>query len=264
MRRLVAVVSAAVALLTIAAVAFAQTQQQVNQYTVKGTVAPSKKPGSKKKPVPFGVTFSYTVSEQHGWRPSPVKTYAIDFYGVRAVNGKYFPKCTAKQINGNQQGTSDSVCPKGSKVGTGKITAVVGPPADPTVKSFTCSLTLDVYNSGTGKGALWIHRGSSDQCPVDTHQAIPTKYVAGSPGGSTALKFTVPPELLHNTGLDISTTAVTSQIKKLTKHVKSKGKTRTVGYYESVACKGSKRPTTVTFTSEAGHSTPVSDTKSSC
>jgi len=255
MRRVVALAVAAVAMLVVAAVAIAQTQQ-VNTYTVKGTVAPGKKPGSKKKPVPVSVNFSYTVGEQHGNRPSPVKRYTIAFYGVRAVNGKYFPSCPAAKINNNAGGTSDSAGPKGAKVGTGKIAAVVGKTGDPSNKAFTCSLTVDVYNAGTRKGTLWIHKGSGDQCPVDTHEAIATKYVSG-PGGGTALQFDVPPELLHQLGLDIATTNVTSSIKKLTKTVKKSGKKVKVGYYESIACKGSKRPTTVTFTSEAGQATPV-------
>src|SRR4051812_23666524 len=176
MRRISFAAIVVVALVAVVAVAVAQ-DQQTNTYTVGGSVLPAH-PGSKKKPVPVGVKFLYTVGETHGWRPSPVKRYTIDFYGVRA-NGKYFPKCTAKQINADQSGTSDDVCPKGAKVGTGKIAAVVGPSNDPTAKSFTCGLTVDVYNAGQGLGTLWIHRTPADQCPVDTHQAIATKYVAG-------------------------------------------------------------------------------------
>src|SRR5690348_175166 len=116
MRRVVISV-VAVAVLAVAAVAYAQAQQ--NTYKVQGSASPTGKPGSKKKPVPVSVKFSYQVDEANGNQPSAIDRYKISFYGVRAVNGDKFPKCTADQIS--QAGNNDSGCPKGSLVGTGTI-----------------------------------------------------------------------------------------------------------------------------------------------
>src|SRR3954470_23587716 len=97
MRRVVMLVVAAVSVLALTAVAIAQTTQE-NTYKVQGVVTPKKKPGSKSKPVPVSVVFSYQVGEKSGLKPSPVKTYKISLYGVRAVNGDRFPKCTPDTI----------------------------------------------------------------------------------------------------------------------------------------------------------------------
>src|SRR5690349_418097 len=143
--RKVAMLVAAVGLLAVAAVAYAQTQQ--NTYKVQGSVTPTKA-GSKDKPVPVKVSFSYQVGEANGLQPSAIKRYKISFYGVRAVNGDKFPKCTADQIS--QAGNSDAGCLKGSLVGTGTIDNFVYADSDPSGNQggFKCTKKLNIYNSG--------------------------------------------------------------------------------------------------------------------
>lgn len=250
MRKLVAFpVAAILALLAVAGIAFAQAQ--VNTYSVSGSVSGGK--GSKSKPVPVSVKFGYQVAEATGKRPSPVKRYTIDLYGVRSVNGASFPSCSAAFINAEK---SDSKCEDGSVVGSGTIKNNAGATNNTADKSIPCNLKLRVHNSGTKKGALFIF-GSPPACAINVAQAIPVKYVTGS-GGGTALQFDVPAGLLHPIpGVDNAVVDVESSIKKLT--TKKRGKT--IGYFESVGCKGSLRPIRVKFTPENGAAKSASKNK---
>src|SRR3954470_10614608 len=256
MRKL-AMLVAATTLLALAAVAYAQTQQ--NTYKVQGAVTPTKA-GSKDKPVAVKTQFSYQVGEANGLQPSAVKRYKISIYGVRALNGDKFPKCTADQIN--QAGNSDAGCANGSRVGSGTIDNFVYADSDPSGKQggFPCAKKLNIYNSGKGKGALFVY-GDPNQCGgVGALPAFPISYVAGD-GGGTALQFTVPKTVLHPIGgLSVAVREVSSTIKKLT--VKKSGKV--YAYYESVKCSGKARPIKVTFHTEAGQTSDASDATSKC
>src|SRR3954447_434914 len=247
MRKLAILASAAV-LLALAAVAHAQTQ--TNTYTVKGSVTPTKA-GSKSSPVPVKVQFNYQVGETHGLQPSAIKRYKISIYGVRSVNGDRFPKCTASQIN--NAGNSDAGCANGSRVGSGTIDNFVYADSDPSGKNggFPCKKQLAIYNSGKGKGALFIY-GDPNQCGgVGALPAFPISYVTGD-GGGTALQFDVPATVLHPiSGLSVAVRSVQSTI--LQRTVTKSGKK--YNYYESIKCKGKTRPIIVTFSTEAGQST---------
>ena len=259
MRRVLMLVVAGVSVLALTAVAIAQTTQE-NTYSVDGAVTPKGKPGTKKKPVPVAVKFHYTVGEKNGLQPSAIDRYKISFYGVRAVNGDKFPKCTADQIS--QAGNSDAGCPKGSLVGTGTIDNFVYADSDPSGQQggFKCTKKLNIYNSGKGKGALFVY-GDPNQCGgVGALPAFPISYVKGD-GGGTALQFDVPKTVLHPiAGLSVAVREVTSNIKKQT--VKKSGKV--YAYYESVKCSGKARPIKVTFHTEAGQTSDASDATSKC
>jgi hypothetical protein len=239
MRRISILAVSVCALLVAAAVAMAA---QVNTYTVGGSMSPSKA-GTKKKPVPVAVKFSYTVSEASGQRPGLVKSYAIAFDGLK-VNGARFPKCTATAINA---AGSDAGCSPKSLVGTGSVENQAGPSNDPANKSIACHLDLKVYNSGQGKGALYL-RGTPPTCPLALSQAIDAKFVPTSKG--TTLKFDVNGTLLNPVqGLDNAVVQVSSSIKKLTTTYRGKK----VGYFESAGgCTKRKRNITVTFTTTNG------------
>jgi hypothetical protein len=247
MSKLTAVALAAIAALAVTGIAYGA---QVNTYTVTGKTSPASS-GSKQKPVPISLDFDYTVGEESGQRPSPVKRYTIGFYGVRS-NGGLFPKCTAAQINAAQ---SIAGCPKGSIVGKGYIINASGSSSDPADKSIECNLNLTIVNGGQGRAALFLQGGPSTivqgkPCVIGISQAIDARYVAFQ-GSGTALQFDVPANLLHPIGgLDNAVTQVQSTINRLT--VKKGGKTR--GYYETVGCKGKQRPISVDFLSEAGQS----------
>jgi hypothetical protein len=188
MRRLVLLATVAVAGLALAAtVAFA-----ANTYLVQASVTPSGK-GTKAKPNPVGVKFNYQVNDSAGGKPAAVKTYKIEFYGVKS-NGKRFPACSTAKIQAAQSGAD---CPAGSKVGSGQVQSKVYQDADPNDPGQDCLKQLAVYNSGENLATL-VLTGPGDQCiGVAQPFIIPAKFVAGGAGGAEALSFDVPPTVLH-------------------------------------------------------------------
>jgi hypothetical protein len=240
---------ALVAVLAICAVAYAQSQ--VNTYTVTGSTSPTKA-GTSAKHVGVSLKFNYTVGEKSGLRPSPIKTYAISFAGIKSNGGK-FPKCTAQQITA---AGGDSGCPSGAVMGTGSITNAAGATNNPSDKSLPCFLTLKVYNAGQGKAALFLKGGPNEPkpCVIDISTAINATYKTTSKGST--LSFNVPPNLMHPVpGVDNAVTNVQTTVKKLSKT--SKGKK--TYYFESIGgCKSGKRSISVKFTSEAGQNSTAS------
>jgi len=245
LRKVSIVVAAAAALLCFAAVALAQT----NTYTVSGKIASG---GSKKKPKPVSVDFGYTVGTQEGTLASPVKTYKIHLDGVKGNADFVAKKCAASKLNAMT--TPDpSSCPAGSKVGSGSVDALVGTAGQPvTPDTIKCHLDLSIY-AGTKKSLTLFLSGKLPTCITTINQAIDAKLTTDSKGGN--LTFTVPAELLHQVGLDISVTKVTSKIKKLGKGTK--------GLFTSTGCKGT-RNVEVTFTSETGQTAKQSDAAGKC
>jgi hypothetical protein len=244
LRKLRILAVAVLGLLAFATVAFAV---QENEYTVNGKVTPTKA-GTKKKPVPIGLNFGYTVSEKTGKRPALIDKYKIHFAGLQ-VNSAVAKTCTAAKIDAAQ---SASVCPKGSLIGTGDVENQSGSSTDENANTITCHLELSVFNSGKNKAALFLEGGPSSDpaqnCPLTVAKAIDANFVRDAKG--TALVFNVDDQLLHPApGFDNAVVLVKSTIKKLTKKIK--GKTR--GYFESIGgCTNKKRAITVTFTPNNG------------
>jgi len=245
LRKVSIVVAAAAALLCFAAVALAQT----NTYTVSGKIASG---GSKKKPKPVGVDFGYTVGTEEGTLASPVKTYKIHLDGVKGDANFVAKKCPASKLNAMT--TPDpSSCPSASKVGSGSVEALVGTAGQPvTDQTIKCHLDLTIY-AGTKNSLTLFLKGRTPTCITNVDQAIDAKLTTDSKGGN--LTFTVPDALLHQVGLDISVTKVTSKIKKLGKGTK--------GLFVSTGCKG-KRNVEVTFTSESGQTAKQSASAGKC
>ena len=145
---------------------------------------------------------------------------------------------------------------------------LVGPSSSPTVKIY-CNLKLGLYNlSGAGKNGGMAIRLDGDpkepalqtpgdktiNCPTAIHGAIKAKFVPTKIGGLPAddLRFTVPPELLHPSGLDTTVRNTISKILKKTAKKKIGGKSRKVGFYSKIGCKGPKRTIQATFIDEQG------------
>ena len=250
MRRVGALAGALLIAAVAATVAFAQGSN--NRYAVQGDVTPARS-ASKAKPLPVELKFSFQVTSATGGRPAPIKTYSIGFYGGTS-NGGPFPKCTAAQINAAQ---SDRGCPKGSKVGSGKVINVAGSAADPSDTSIPCNLDLTIYNAGVNRAALYLD-GEPPDCVIGIHQALDARFVRAFGGKGQALQFDVPANLLHPiSGLDNAQSDITSKIDKITKKVKGKR----VGYFQiTQKCpKSGKVPVEVTFTTEDGSSQKASD-----
>jgi hypothetical protein len=260
MRKLLIAAIAAIAVLAVAGVALA-----ANVYTVDGSTSGGGK-GSKSKPVATKVNFDFQVeSDNPAERGTPIEKFAIGSEGL-VTYPELFPTCTFSQAN--RDGSVAPACKK-AKVGSGLVQNVVGPAVSPTVKLF-CNLKLGLYNvSGLGKnGGMAIRLDGEDDpsvvlsgpddkridCPTAVHGAIRAKFVPTKIAGLPAddLRFTVPPELLHPSGLDTTVRNTVNTVLKKSAKKKIKGKSRKVGFYSKIGCKGSTRTVQATFTDEQG------------
>jgi hypothetical protein len=247
LRKVSIVVAIVAAMVSISAVAFAQANGNI--YGVTGKIASG---GTKKKPKHVGLSFNYTVKTADGTLSTPVATYKIHFQGLKfnakgVAGGKY---CSAKTIN---DATTDSGCPKGTHVGTGKVNALVGSAGQPVNPTSKCNLNLDIYVGSAKSLTLYLH-GNPPDCIAQISQAIDAKLSTDATGG--ALTFTVPgTPLLHPAPqLDTGITSVSSTI------VKGSGNK---GLFTSIGCKGTRK-IDVTFTTEDGTTGTASNSAGKC
>jgi hypothetical protein len=259
MRKLPIAALAAIAALALAGVALA-----ANQYSVDGDTTPNGK-GTKKKPIAVKVNFDFQVESDDPAAPrgTPIEQFAIGSEGLVSYP-ELFPTCTFSQAN---QSTVSSKCRK-AKVGSGLVQNLVGPASSPSAVIY-CNLRLALYNiSGAGGNGGMAIRLDGDpkqpplnnpndktiNCPTPIHGAIKARFVATQIGGVAAddLRFTVPPDLLHPSGLDTTVRNTVNTVLKKTAKKRIAGKRRTVGFYSVVGCKGGKRTIQATFTDEQG------------
>jgi hypothetical protein len=79
--------------------------------------------GTKKKPRPVTAYIDFTIAEDTGTQPSPLRKVVAD-HGVPVVfNGRYFPKCKLARL---ERGGA-AACPRGSLVGRGTATGSARP-----------------------------------------------------------------------------------------------------------------------------------------
>ena len=290
MRKFLIAALAAVAVLAVAGIAYAE-----NTYTVDGKTNPRAK-GTATKPKPVSLNFGYTVRDTIAEnRGVPVYQYRIGAEGL-VTYPEVFPSCSGG-TNGVNAPTLAEVranC-KRAQVGGGVILVLVGARAAPLItQGQNCVINLTLWNLKPGnygqfgtigkkEGGLAI-RLDADQpvppildksvidpqgngrCLAPQHKAILAPYKRVKIKGVTSdeLRFTVPNDLLHSVpGLDNTVRDVTSTIRRRTATKKIGRKRRTVGFYSAIGCKGNTRSIQVTFVAEAlgggpGPSTPKS------
>jgi len=138
---------AVTALLAMGGTALAQTPPADLAVTVNGKASPSKA-GTKKKPKNVSVKIAFEANKE-----SRKTVSQIVFYLPKnlKLSGSGFKTCTAQQINGQ----GEASCPKGSKVGSGTATAVLG------VNQTPLQFTNNVYVGGKNSIALAL-KGTVD------------------------------------------------------------------------------------------------------
>jgi hypothetical protein len=252
-KRLIAAVSAVAVLCLGVGIAFAQTTGD-NIYEVDiATTKPAGK-GSAAKPIPVKLGFGYEVSAVGGLRPTAIKQYRIAPEGL-VTYPKLFPTCTFEQANA--QPDPSPKCKK-ADLGSGLVENNFGAENDRTDKA-ACNLRLRLYNlSGTGKrGGMAIRLDGSPTaerpqwvCPLPVSETIRARFVNVRYQGlrTSELRFDVQTNLYAPVpGVANAVVNVTSNVKKRTARTKVKGKTRTVGYYSKIGCKGRTRAVRVEF-----------------
>jgi hypothetical protein len=235
----IAVMAAAVA---VAGLAYAQDADDTVTLT---SSAPSG--GKKSKPKPVAPTFSATLSGPGGVRAKTPKTHSWYWTGIKEY-GKYFPKCTADEIDAAQ---SDSVCDPKALVAEGTIVAKLGPEGQ-LEQNTNCNKSLRYYNEGAGKMNLYAY-GPAEECAgVGYLPPIPITWKKKGTSSEQVLEF--PQNIAHPLpGIEGGFAEFEVTFKNVTKKVKLPGikKKVKIGYLSSVGCKG-KRSFTFTSVPEVG------------
>ena len=254
-KRLIAALTG-VAVLALGGVAFAENIYNVNV----ATTSPAGK-GSASKPLPVKLGFGFTVGDTEGLRPTVIEQYKIAPEGL-VTYPKLFPACKFSQAAAN---TVASACKK-AVVGSGIVLNNAGGATDRTQK-LICNLKLTLYNlSDAGKNGGMAIRLDGDQpaappgsrapgCAISVHTAIKATFHNIKLEGlkTSDLRFTLPPQLQEPApGVQNAVIETTSTVNKKTAKTKIKGKTRTVGFYSEIGCKGKDRTLRVEFVDQQG------------
>ncbi len=239
MRRII-ILGTAVTVLITASVAVAAS---INTYGANLGFKPTKA-GTKHKPVPVGFTETLTANNAtSGSRAAPLTDIKTSIYGLTS-NAKYFPSCNGTKISAMK---TDSFCPKKALVATGPVNSLLGgtvlsQPGTP------CNPFLHVWNGGGGKLWFFFTTGGVYQCAgLKTGQTNAYPGFIKQQGKYMVTDVPLPPDVSTNVagvGLYGSLIKEVLTFKNLTTKVHGK----TVGINSSFACKGSKRPYSVSFT----------------
>jgi hypothetical protein len=243
LKRIILVATAA-AMLIAAAAAFAATP--VNTYKASYSFS-SNKAGSAKKPqkLSFGQKIQVTPGTSTD-RAGVLLKIQTKIYGVK-VDGKHFPTCTTAKIN---TAHTDAGCPKGSRVASGSIKALLGPASDPSATKVngTCNPNLHVYNAGQGKLSFFFVdalSGAHACLGGGIKTGIVNAWKASYKQSGKFLAITIP--IPHQVDFPLQGLVGSLQSEKLNwKSTSAKGHTSIA----SVACKGNKRPYSFSFTAK--------------
>lgn len=240
MRR-IALIAVAVGMLVAAGAAYAASQINTYQASLKFT---SKAAGTARKPAPIGYTQDINAQGTNGNRTAVLLDIKTKIYGLKA-DGKDFPTCSLSAISNAK---NDTICRRGAKVASGYISASVGAQNDFTKAGAPCTPLLDVWNSGQGQLTFFF-------VDTPTHQCLGGALTTGSTGPYPAtyknqgkyLVVDVPvPHYVSFPAPGVAGSLQTEHLvwAKTTKKVKGK----TVAAVASVGCQGKKRPYSMSFT----------------
>ena len=264
MRKLSVIGLAVLGLFAVAGIAYAS-----NTYTSTSKITPSAS-GTSASPKPVAAALTFTVGETTGARPSPLKTYGIGLGPGIVPHTNVAHGCSSSQANAQVLPASCSKAASrgGSNVGGGSVHAFAGP-TNNTATKLDCFLTVTLLSS-TRANHMWIRVDgvttgpAGKTCVTAQHSSIDSTFVrtgvAPKKGGGSlpvyAIKFTVPPALLHPIpGFDVAVVNNVSNVAKVSKTTRVRGRRVTHGFLESIGCPKAprgKRSALVTFTSEAG------------
>jgi hypothetical protein len=252
MRKLLIAVLALAVGVAVVSVAFA-----ANTYRVHKASTSAKGKGKAANPIATGLTLGFQVSETDDTkRATVVEKYGLGAEGL-VTNPKAFAKCKFTDMDSELE--VPAKCKK-ALVGGGLVKNAAGSSTDQSLSSSSpCNLQVRLYNNGKGMIIRLDSNGESappsfesDEvgCVLPIATAINGTFKKTRIGGvrSSDFRFTVPQNLKHPLpGIDNSIREAVTKIKLKKKTVNGEE----VGFYEKVGCKGSKRTTRGTFTTEA-------------
>jgi hypothetical protein len=267
LRRII-IIGTAVAVLCGAAVALAASN--FDTFTATTTFSPAKA-GSTAHPSLLTLTEHWTAKGSGGGNAAPLTKIVAKVYGIN-YNGKDFPTCSAAKINAaGASGKWDKVCPKGSYIGGGTVEAALTPPSGG--GGTACDPYLRIFNGGPNTQTFFFvvapwsdNEGtvpSSRTCAgakTGTSCAAYTGTLSHS--GKTAVETIKLPGCASTNAANLGLYAALQKLDVTYKELTRKVNGKVVGYGESVACLGNKRPYSFTFTAQnyTGHSPPTQRT----
>lgn len=256
MRRKLLAITALVCLFA-AGAAYAAGPVTVGPNTYSGNFSVTGGAGSVVKPKAVAMTETLGMTgSTSGNVGAPLVSIKTTTYGVKAPNAKYFPKCTAGQINGPgaSSGKWNAVCTKGSLVATGTVTAALtSPTANLVGPGSSCQLGLWVYNAGPGLQTFFFTTSPAQCAGLSTGAAAAWTSKVSQAGKYFVTNTPEPADVSYNAGnvgLFGSLETETLNFKKLS--VKHAGKV--YPYLESIGCTKSSRPFTIAYTATDSNS----------
>jgi hypothetical protein len=255
LRRIIITGTAALAVLVGAAVALAAGN--FNTYKATETFSPNAA-GSTKKPAAFkSITEDWKVKGVS--RPAgPLTKIVAKNYGMK-TNGQDFPKCTTTMINnaGNSKGWN-KVCPKGSLIGQGPVNSEFVSPNPPYGVAGQCNPYLYIYNGGPKTQVFFFTEGA--QSPnaskytclgVSVHTGAAPAYNGNISYSGKDWVLTIPlPATVSTSAGGTGLYASLLHLHVVYSNATTKKGGKTISYGESVACSGSSRPWSFTFTAQ--------------
>jgi hypothetical protein len=236
------VIATALVVLGTAAAAYAA----INTYSASLGFTP-KSAGSASKPAPLSYLQNLKASGTNGNRTAVLLDMKTKIYGL-TEDGKDFPTCSLSKIAAAK---TDTGCPKGAKVASGDITALLGPAGNfssTAPGTGTCDPDLDVWNSGQGKLTFFFVDTPTHQClggALQTGSTGPYPATYKTQGKYLVVDVPIPTYIdFPVSGLDGSLQSEHLVWLKESKKVHGK----TVAAISSVGCLKGKRPYSTTFT----------------
>jgi hypothetical protein len=249
LRRKIIIATALLGLVVGVSAAYAAT---LNTYKATVTFT-SSKPGTAAKPVEIGYTETLAAENAVSSKiAAPLVNIKTTIYGL-VSNLKDFKTCSEAVFT---KPPYNAACPKGSEVGSGTVNSFLGNPSllkkDQPPKGtnpIPCNPDITVYNAGGGKEWYFFTAASATQCSgLTTGATAPYPGTVKQSGKNLVINVPLP--------ADVSTAVAGTQnfygslVKEVIKvtPASTKVKGKTVFSQASVACKGGKRPYSVTFT----------------
>jgi hypothetical protein len=209
------------------------------QSTLDLTVAATpSKAGTKSKPKPTKLTLTIDGGPKQGGQPATTTAFVVKLPKQLNINSKKWPKkarCSLSKVN---QAGSVSVCPKGSKVGSGSSQALAANGA------ITQNLSISAHALTNGNVGFFLQGSSPVSVAVMLEGKISGRTL--TVGIPTNVQEPIPGIA---TGITLLKTVFNGKV-KVKKTFRKGGKkvkrTVTMGAIESTGCKGGKWTVSVT------------------
>jgi hypothetical protein len=219
-----------------------------NSYTGSFSVAGAA--GTNAKPTAVALTETLGMSSTTaGNVGAPLVDIKTTTYGVKAPNGGKFPKCSVAKISANNgnNGKWNAVCPKGSLVATGTVTAALtSPSANLAGPGAPCKLGLWVYNGGAGKLTFFFTTTPAVCDGLATGDAAPWLGTVSESGKNLVTNVPEPADVAYNAGNIGLFGSLETEVLHFRKMTVKKGN-KVYPFIESTGCLKRARAYTVSY-----------------